>query len=390
MVNFDPASLLNKTVTDIRPSGIRKFFDLLGTMKNVTALTVGQPDFETPWHIRDAGIRSLEEGRTYYTSNNGLIEFRREISAYQERRFGLSYDPEKEIIVTVGGSEAIDLAFRALLNPGDEVVIPEPCFVCYEPLVRLAGGVPVPLGLKAGNGFRLNESDLRAVMTPKTKILVLPFPNNPTGACLSEEDLTSVARVVRESGAAVVSDEIYAELTYERKHVSIASFPGMRERTVVIGGFSKSYAMTGWRLGYTLAPAILTKEMAKIHQYAIMCAPTTSQYAAVEAARNGDADIERMKEEYFVRRNLIVSRLREAGLECLMPEGAFYVFPKLPDSGMSSDQFCERLLYERQVAIVPGSAFGSSGEGFARLSYAYGVRHIEKAVDGIKAFLEAL
>ncbi len=390
MVNFDPASLLNKTVTDIRPSGIRKFFDLLGTMKNVTALTVGQPDFETPWHIRDAGIRSLEEGRTYYTSNNGLIEFRREISAYQERRFGLSYDPEKEIIVTVGGSEAIDLAFRALLNPGDEVVIPEPCFVCYEPLVRLAGGVPVPLGLKAGNGFRLNESDLRAVMTSKTKILVLPFPNNPTGACLSEEDLTSVARVVRESGAAVVSDEIYAELTYERKHVSIASFPGMRERTVVIGGFSKSYATTGWRLGYTLAPAILTKEMAKIHQYAIMCAPTTSQYAAVEAARNGDADIERMKEEYFVRRNLIVSRLREAGLECLMPEGAFYVFPKLPDSGMSSDRFCERLLYERQVAIVPGSAFGSSGEGFARLSYAYGVRHIEKAVDGIKAFLEAL
>ncbi|MBP5231450.1 MAG: aminotransferase class I/II-fold pyridoxal phosphate-dependent enzyme [Clostridia bacterium] len=387
---FDPETCLNATVTDLRPSGIRKFFDLLEGMKNVTSLTVGQPDFETPWHIRDAGIRSLEEGRTYYTSNNGLPEFRREISAYQERRFGLSYDPETEIIVTVGGSEAIDLSFRALLNPGDEVVIPEPCFVCYEPLARLAGGIPVPLRLKSENGFRLDAEDLKRALTPNTKIVVLAFPNNPTGACLTEKDLSEIAEVIRSSGAAVVSDEIYAELTYGRRHVSVASLPGMRERTVVVGGFSKSYAMTGWRLGYTLAPAVFTRQMAKIHQYGIMCAPTVSQYAAVEAARNGDADIERMKEEYLGRRNLIVARLREAGLECGLPEGAFYVFPKLPDCGLSSGEFCERLLMEQGVAIVPGSAFGASGEGFARLSYAYGVRHIEKAVEGIKAFLETL
>ena len=390
MVMFRPEAVLNRTIEQIQPSGIRRFFDLIGQMKDVVALTVGQPDFDTPWHIRDAGIRSLEEGRTYYTSNNGLLEFRKEIAAYQERRFGLSYQPESEIIVTVGGSEAIDLAFRALINPGDEVIIPEPCFVCYEPLARLAGAAVVRLPLQKEDGFKLNPDALRKAMSPKTKILVLAFPNNPTGACLSGEELAAVADVVRESGAAVLSDEIYAELTYDRTHASIASLPGMRERTIVVGGFSKSYAMTGWRLGYTLAPAAITEQMAKIHQYGIMCAPTTSQYAAIEAARNGDEDIEYMKSEYRARRNLIVARLREAGLECAMPEGAFYVFPRLPDCGLTSEQFCERLLFEKHIAIVPGSAFGPSGEGFARLSYAYGIRHIEDAVAGIRAFLETL
>jgi len=386
----DREQILNRVVTGIRPSGIRKFFDLIGTMDHVVSLTVGQPDFDTPWHIRDAGIQSLEEGRTYYTSNNGLAEFREAIAAYQERRFGLTYDPEKEIIVTVGGSEAIDLAFRALLNPGDEVVIPEPCFVCYEPLARLAGAVPVPLPLRSENGFRIHAEELRGVLTERTKIVVLAFPNNPTGACLTGEDLKALGGVLLDTDAAVVSDEIYAELTYGRKHVSIASVPGMRERTVVVGGFSKSYAMTGWRLGYTLAPEYITRQMAKIHQYGIMCAPTVSQYAAIEAAKNGDADIERMKEEYHSRRNLIVARLREIGMECGMPEGAFYVFPRIPDCGLSSEAFCERLLQEEHVAIVPGNAFGASGEGFARLSYAYSIRHIEEALDGIRAFLRRL
>ena len=385
---FRTETLLNQTVTTIQPSGIRRFFDLIGQMKDVISLTVGQPDFDTPWHIRDAGIRSLEEGRTYYTSNNGLLEFREEIARYQERRFGLSYNPENEIIVTVGGSEAIDLAFRAMINPGDEVVVPEPCFVCYAPLAQLAGASVVRLPLRREDGFRLNPDDLKKAITPKTKIVVLAFPNNPTGACLTEADLRGIADAIRESGAAVVSDEIYAELTYDRAHRSIASLPGMRERTVVVGGFSKSYAMTGWRLGYTLAPKAMTAQMAKIHQYGIMCAPTTSQYAAIEAARNGDADIEYMKSEYRARRNLIVARLREAGLECAMPEGAFYVFPRLPDCGLTSEQFCERLLYEKHIAIVPGSAFGPSGEGYARLSYAYGIRHIEDAVAGIRDFLE--
>lgn len=387
---FDPTTRLNNKVTGIRPSGIRKFFDLLDDMKDVVALTVGQPDFVTPRHIRDAGIRSLEEGRTYYTSNNGLLEFRQEIAKYQSRRFGLAYDAKSEIIVTVGGSEAIDLALRATVNPGDEVIVPEPCFVCYAPLVSLAGGTPVSLPLKWENNFKLTPDELKSALTPKTKALVLAFPNNPTGACLTKEELEGLAAVIRETDVLVISDEIYGELTYDYTHTSIASLPDMRERTVVVGGFSKAYAMTGWRLGYTLAPAYLTKQMAKIHQYGIMCAPTVSQYAAIEALKNGDEDIEMMKAEYRARRNLIVSRLRELGIDCFMPEGAFYVFPEIGRFGLSSEEFCERLLYEKRVAIVPGTAFGACGEGFARLSYAYSVRHIEQAMVRMGEFIKTL
>ena len=387
---FDPTTRLNHHIVKIRPSGIHRFFDMLDEMKDVVALTVGQPDFVTPWHIRDAGIRSLEEGKTYYTSNNGLLEMRQEIAAYQKRRFALEYDPKTEIIVTVGGSEAIDLAIRATVNPGDEIIVPEPCFVCYAPLVELAGGTPVPLPLKQENNFKLTAEELKSAITPRTKALVLAFPNNPTGACMTREELETLAEVLRETEVLVFSDEIYAELTYDYKHTSIASLPGMRERTVVIGGFSKAYAMTGWRLGYTLAPAVLTKQMAKIHQYGIMCAPTTSQYAAIEALRNGDEDIERMKAEYKARRNLIVERLRAIGLPCFLPEGAFYAFPYIGGFGLSSEEFCEKLLYEKHVAIVPGDAFGSCGEGFARLSYAYSVRHIEQAITRIGEFLKTL
>ena len=387
---FDPTTRLNRQIVGIRPSGIRKFFDVLDEMKDVISLTVGQPDFVTPWHIRDAGIRSLEEGKTYYTSNNGLLEMREQIAAYQKRRFALEYDPKTEIIVTVGGSEAIDLAIRATVNPGDEVLVPEPCFVCYAPLVSLAGGTPVVIPLRQENGFKLTAAELRAAITPRTKALVLAFPNNPTGACLTADELSSLADVLRETDVLVYSDEIYAELTYDFRHTSIASLPGMRERTVVVGGFSKAYAMTGWRLGYTLAPAWVTKQMAKIHQYGIMCAPTTSQYAAIEALRNGDDDIEQMEAEYRARRNLIVERLRGIGLSCFLPEGAFYVFPYIGGFGLSSEEFCEKLLYEKHVAIVPGGAFGASGEGFARLSYAYSVRHIEQAVARIGEFLQTL
>lgn len=387
---FDPTTRLNHKVTEIKPSGIRKFFDLLDDMKDVVALTVGQPDFVTPWHIRNAGIRSLEEGRTYYTSNNGLMEFRQEIANYQNRRFGLEYDAASEVIVTVGGSEAIDLALRATVNPGDEVIVPEPCFVCYAPLVSMAGGIPVPLPLQWSNSFKLTPEELKGALSPKTKGIILAFPNNPTGACLTKEELAALADVIRETEAFVISDEIYGELTYDYTHTSIASMPDMRERTVVVGGLSKAYAMTGWRLGYTLAPAYLTKQMAKIHQYGIMCAPTTSQYAAIEALRNGDGDIEMMKAEYRARRNLIVSRLRDMGINCFMPEGAFYVFPEIGKFGLSSDEFCERLLYEKRVAIVPGTAFGECGEGFARLSYAYSVRHIEQAMERMAEFIQTL
>ena len=387
---FDPTTRLNSKVTEIKPSGIRKFFDLLDDMKDVVALTVGQPDFVTPWHIRNAGIRSLEEGRTYYTSNNGLMEFRKEIADYQSRRFGLEYDAASEVIVTVGGSEAIDLALRATVNPGDEVIVPEPCFVCYAPLVSLAGGVPVALPLKWENNFKLTPAELKSALTPKTKAVVLAFPNNPTGACLTKDELASLADVIRGTEAFVISDEIYGELTYDYTHTSIASMPDMRERTVVVGGLSKAYAMTGWRLGYTLAPAYLTKQMAKIHQYGIMCAPTTSQYAAIEALRNGDGDIEMMKAEYRARRNLIVASLRGMGIDCFMPEGAFYVFPDIGKFGLSCEEFCERLLYEKRVAIVPGTAFGACGEGFARISYAYSVRHIEQAMERMAEFIKTL
>lgn len=389
-MSFNYEKALNPTITEIKPSGIRKFFDILGEMKDVISLTVGQPDFVTPWHIRDAGIRSLEEGLTYYTSNNGMLEFRREISEYQNRRFGLQYDPETEIIVTVGGSEAIDLAMRALVAPGDEVILPEPCFVCYEPLARLAGGTPVTVRLLPENGFKLTASQLRAAITERTKLLVLPFPNNPTGACLRESELRELASVLAETNICVLSDEIYAELTYGSRHVSIAAIEGMRERTVVVNGFSKAYAMTGWRLGYTLAPEWITKQMAKVHQFGIMCAPTTSQYAAIEALKNGDGDIEYMKGEYEGRRRLIVTELERIGIDTFMPEGAFYVFADIRKFGMTDEEFCEKLLYEKHCAIVPGSAFGESGKGFARLSYAYSPMHIRKAVLRIEEFINAL
>ena len=388
MIDYD--QMLSSRAMELKPSGIRKFFDILEEMQDVVSLTVGQPDFDTPWHIREAGIRSLEEGRTYYTSNSGTVELRREISAYQKRRFGLEYDPKNEIIVTVGGSEAIDLALRAVVNIGDEVIVPEPCFVCYSPLVTLAGGAPVTINLRAENDFRLTAAELEAAITPKTKAVVLAFPNNPTGAVLDGNDLENLAEVIRRHNILVISDEIYAELTYGERHVSIASLDGMRERTIIAAGFSKSYAMTGWRLGYTLAPPEITAQMLKIHQFAIMCAPSASQFAAVEAVRNGDEDIEFMKAEYDGRRRFVVSGLHDMGIDCFVPRGAFYVFPDISGFGMTSEEFCGRLLREKHVAIVPGTAFGECGEGFARISYAYSLRHLEKALKRMEEFINDL
>lgn len=388
MIDYD--QMLSSRAMELKPSGIRKFFDILEEMQDVVSLTVGQPDFDTPWHIREAGIRSLEEGRTYYTSNSGTVELRREISAYQKRRFGLEYDPKNEIIVTVGGSEAIDLALRAVVNIGDEVIVPEPCFVCYSPLVTLAGGAPVTINLRAENDFRLTAAELEAAITPKTKAVVLAFPNNPTGAVLDGNDLENLAEVIRRHNILVISDEIYAELTYGERHVSIAPLDGMRERTIIAAGFSKSYAMTGWRLGYTLAPPEITAQMLKIHQFAIMCAPTASQFAAVEAVRNGDEDIEFMKAEYDGRRRFVVSGLHDMGIDCFVPRGAFYVFPDISGFGMTSEEFCGRLLREKHVAIVPGTAFGECGEGFARISYAYSLRHLEKALKRMEEFINDL
>jgi len=387
---LDYSKILSDTVQDIKPSGIRKFFDMLEGMRDVIALTVGQPDFVTPWHIRVAAIESLENGKTYYTSNSGTLELRREISAYMTRRFNLNYAPENEIIVTVGGSEAIDIAMRALINPGDEVIIPQPAFVCYGPIASLAGGVPVYVNTKEENRFRLTKEELIAAITPKTKLLVLPYPNNPTGAIMTREDLEEIAEVLRGTNIMVLSDEIYGELTYGMNHTSIASIDGMRERTIIASGFSKAYAMTGWRLGYTLAPREITKQMLKIHQYAIMCAPTASQFAAVDAMRNGDADVERMRAEYNRRRRYLVGGLRGLGIECFDPEGAFYVYPNISKFGLSSEEFCEKLLAEGGVAIVPGTAFGECGEGFARISYAYSVEHISKAIDRIEKFINKL
>ena len=389
-MKFDVSKCLPSKVTEIKPSGIRKFFDIMNEMKDVVGLTVGQPDFETPWHIRNAGIRSLEEGLTYYSANNGMIELREEIAKYQKRRFDLDYNPKNEIIVTVGGSEAIDIAMRAVIEPGDEVIIPEPCFVCYNPIATLAGGVPVTIDLSAENGFKLTAEQLRNAITEKTKLLVLAFPNNPTGSVMRREELEEIAAVIRETNIVVLSDEIYAELTYGEKHTSIANLEGMRERTIIANGFSKAYAMTGWRMGYTLAPSYFTEQMAKIHQFAIMCAPTTSQHAAIEALKNGDADIEYMKGEYEARRRLIVSELNRIGIDAFMPDGAFYVFADLRKFGISDEEFCERLLYEKGCAIVPGSAFGSSGKGFARISYAYSVKHIRKAIERMEAFIKTL
>lgn len=387
---IDYKSILSEKVGNIKPSGIRKFFDILNEMENVISLTVGQPDFATPWHIRDAAIESLERGRTYYTANSGLIELREEIANYLNRRFNLTYDPKNEIIVTVGGSEAIDLTIRSVINKGDEVIIPVPSFVCYEPITLIADGVPVLIETKEEDNFKLTPEALRKAITPKTKMLILPFPNNPTGAVMTEDELKEIADIIRGTNILVLSDEIYAELTYGRKHVSFAAIDGMKERTVFVSGFSKTYAMTGWRLGYVAAPPEIASYIFKIHQYAIMCAPTASQYAAVEALKEGDGDIEYMRDEYNRRRKYIVNGLRGIGIDCFEPEGAFYVFPNIGKYGMTSDKFCERLLYEEGVAIVPGNAFGDCGEGFARISYAYSVNHITTALEKIEKFVKKL
>ncbi len=388
---IDYNSALSRTVVGLKKSGIRKFFDLLGdsSMSDVVALTVGQPDFVTPWHIREAGIDSLQNGKTYYTSNAGTPELRREICNYLSRRFSLSYSPE-ETIVTVGGSEAIDLAIRAVVEPGDEVIIPTPSFVCYDPITRMVGGVPVIIETKVEDRFKLTPEALRAAITPRTKMLVLPFPNNPTGAILTREELEEIAAVLRDTNIIILSDEIYAEMTYGRRHTSIAELEGMRERTVVVNGFSKAYAMTGWRLGFTAAPMPITEQMLKIHQYAIMCAPTTSQLAAVEALKNGDEDIAMMTAEYNRRRRYIYDGLKRIGIESFEPEGAFYIYPYIGGFGLSSDEFCRKLLYDYRCAIVPGTAFGEGGEGFARISYAYSVKHITEALARIEAFVKTL
>lgn len=377
-------------VVEIKPSGIRKFFDIVSEMKDAISLGVGEPDFDTPWHIRDEGIYSLEKGRTFYTSNAGLKELKMEICNYMKRKQNIEYNYNDEVIVTVGGSEAIDIALRAMLNPGEEVIIPQPCYVSYEPCTVLAGGVPVIIDLKAENEFRLTAEELEAAITDKTKCLILAFPNNPTGAIMTKEDLEKIAKVIIEKDIVVISDEIYAELTYDREHVSIASLPGMQERTILINGFSKAYAMTGWRLGYACGPANIIGQMTKIHQFAIMCAPTTSQYAAVEALKNGDEDVKEMREAYNQRRRYLVNAFREMGLECFEPFGAFYVFPCIKEFGMTSDEFATRFLEEEKVATVPGTAFGDSGEGFLRISYAYSLDNLKIAMERFKRFVEKL
>ena len=374
----------------IQPSGIRKFFDIASEMEDVVSLGVGEPDFDTPWHIRDEGIYSLEKGRTFYTSNSGLKPLREEISRYLNRRYNLNYDPLHEILVTVGGSEGIDIALRAMLDPGDEVLIPQPCYVSYLPCVTLADGVPVTIELKEENEFRLTKEELLEKITDKTKILVLPFPNNPTGAVMRREDLEAIAEVIIEHDLYVLSDEIYSELTYQGDHVSIASLPGMRERTLTINGFSKSYAMTGWRLGYICGPQEIVAQMTKIHQFAIMCAPTTSQYAAVEALRNGDADVAKMRESYNQRRRFLMHAFEEMGLKCFEPFGAFYVFPCIKEFGLTSDEFAMRLLEEEHVAVVPGTAFGDCGEGFLRISYAYSIDDLKIALKRLERFIQRL
>lgn len=387
---LDYQSLMPRKVRDMKPSGIRKFFDIVAEMDNVISLGVGEPDFETPWHIRSAGIYSLEKGKTWYTSNSGMPELREGISKYLKRRFNLTYNSKTEMLVTVGGSEAIDLGIRTLVSPGDEVIIPEPCFVCYSPLTSLAGGVPVPVRTCAKDKFRLTPELLKRAITPRTKLLILPFPNNPTGAVMRREDLEAIAEVLRGTNIMVLSDEIYAELTYNGRHVSIASIEGMKERTILVSGFSKAFAMTGWRLGYVCGPSEIIAEMHKVHQYGIMCAPTVSQYAAIEAINNGDDDIADMVEQYDMRRRLIVDSLRRIGLDCFEPEGAFYVFPSIKKFGLTSEQFAEKLLYEKRLAVVPGDAFGKCGEGYLRISYSYSVKHIVEALKRIEAFINTL
>lgn len=387
MIDYD--KIISEKVKTIKPSGIRKFFDIAAEYDDVLSLSVGEPDFETPWHVREAGIDSLERGRTKYTANAGIRELRDESARYLKRRFGLGYTGD-DILITVGGSEAIDLAVRAIVNPGDEVLVPEPSFVCYGPITTLAGGVPVPIVTRQEDDFKLTASALKAAITEKTKLLVLPYPNNPTGAIMTKKELSAIARVLKDTNIIVLSDEIYAELTYSGKHVSFGTLPGMLERTITVNGFSKAYSMTGWRLGIAAAPRPIIDKMIRIHQYGIMSSPTTSQYAAIEALKNGDADIAEMKETYDARRKLILSGLRDMGLDCFEPFGAFYVFPNISKFGMTSDEFCERLLREQRLAVVPGSAFGDSGEGFLRISYAYSTENIELALARLKKFIESL
>ncbi len=388
MKNFDIQNFINSTVSNMPPSGIRKFFDIVNTMEDAISLGVGEPDFVTPWHIRDAGVYSLEKGQTYYTSNSGLLELREEICKYLTK-FDLSYSSD-EVLVTVGGSEAIDLVMRTVLSPGDEVIIPEPSFVCYKPCTNMAGGVPVTIQTKAENAFKLTAEELLSKITDKTKLLVLSYPNNPTGAIMNREDLEKIAKVVIEKNIMVLSDEIYAELTYQGKHVSIASLPGMKDRTIVVNGFSKAFAMTGWRLGFVTAHKALTKQLTKVHQYAIMSSPTTSQYAAIEALRNGEESIKAMVSEYDGRRKVITDAFNQMGYTCFSPLGAFYIFPCIKSSGLSSEEFCEKLLMDQKVALVPGTAFGESGEGFVRVSYAYSIKQISAALERIEKFANKL
>lgn len=381
---------LGKKIVDIKPSGIRKFFDIVTEMEDAISLGVGEPDFDTPWRIREEGIYTLERGKTFYTSNAGLKDLKIEICKYLDRKINVQYDYNNEVMVTVGGSEAIDIAFRAMLDPGDEVLIPQPCYVSYDPCAVLADGVPVPIPLQAKNEFKLTAEELEAAITPKTKILVLPFPNNPTGATMTREELAPIAEIVKKYDLYVLSDEIYSELTYNTKHVSIAEFPGMKERTLVINGFSKGFAMTGWRLGYVCGPATIIKQMLKIHQYAILCAPTNSQYAAIEGLRNCDEDVSMMREAYNQRRHFLMHEFKRMGLECFEPYGAFYTFPCVKEFGMSSEEFCLKLLEEEKVAVVPGSAFGDCGEGFIRISYAYSLDELKEALGRIERFITKL
>ncbi len=388
---IDYGKILNKTVTEIKPSGIRKFFDIAATMDDVISLSVGEPDFPTPWSIRKAGIESLQKGKTKYTSNWGIVKLREEISNYMKRKLDLTYCPENEILVTVGGSEAIDACIRAVIAPGDEVIIPQPSYVCYEPMTALAGGVPVIINVKAENDFKVTAEELKAVITDKTKLLILPYPCNPTGAIMEREDLKSIYEVIKDKNILVLSDEIYSELTFGGKaHVSPACIEGMKERTIIVNGFSKAYSMTGWRMGWACGPKEIISQITKIHQYAIMCAPTTSQYAAIEALKNCDDDVAYMMKQYNMRRRIMVKGFNDIGLTCNEPKGAFYAFPSIKSTGMTSEEFCEKLLYAKNVAVVPGTAFGDSGEGFIRASYCYSVEHINEAIKRIGEFLKEI
>ena len=386
MINYE--EIMVKRIQEVPPSGIRKFFDIANEMGDAISLGVGEPDFDTPWHIREEAIYTLEKGKTIYTANAGLLELRKEICAYMKRRFNLTYSPVKQSLVTVGGSEGIDLALRILLEPGDEALIPEPCYVAYAPCVIFTGATPIAIPTKAENKFRLTPEELNTYITPKTKVLILPYPNNPTGAIMEKEDLEKIAAVLKETNIITISDEIYAELTYGKEHVSIASIPGMYERTIVLSGFSKAFAMTGWRLGYALGPEPLIGLMTKMHQFAIMCAPTTSQYAAIEAMKNGDEDVREMRQSYDQRRRFMLEHFAKMGLDCFEPEGAFYVFPSIQKTGLTSEQFCTQLLKEEKVAVVPGSAFGTSGEGFIRCSYAYSIEELREALTRIARFVK--